>query len=211
MDDNHNICDVHTVNIDSHWRDMYLEYYAKTVHQYREDCQSQTGDGAGSACHPQLHDFGSMTSAYFAPNTDFIPNYVRPRGLVYSYGFPLKDMDGNNRAIIALDRVSRHCFSHSELHSLQMIVPQINNLYKNFFYQRAVLDDREYQALGGYRLSPRELEVVKLLCRGISPINISKNLSITLATAHKHIANIHKKLNVSSQQELLNRFLWRSS
>ena len=56
-------------------------------------------------------------------------------------------------------------------------------------------------------LTKREQEVVELLCRGLSPAHVSKTLKISVSTAYKHIAHIYKKLNVSSQQELLVKVL----
>ena len=42
---------------------------------------------------------------------------------------------------------------------------------------------------------------------GLSPAHVADTLFISTSTAYKHIANIYKKLHVSSQQELLVRVL----
>ena len=52
-------------------------------------------------------------------------------------------------------------------------------------------------------LTRREQEVAQLLCEGVSPENIGKNLCISLSTTNKHIAHIYRKTKVSSRQELL--------
>jgi DNA-binding CsgD family transcriptional regulator len=54
-----------------------------------------------------------------------------------------------------------------------------------------------------YALSPRENEVFVLLARGRNSEHISRQLVISVHTAKTHAARIYKKLNVGSQQELL--------
>jgi DNA-binding CsgD family transcriptional regulator len=211
LDDNHNICDVHTPNVRNHWRDMYLEHYAEDVYDYLYSNPNRFRTDA-IRFSPRLYDYSSVASIDFHPDkNDFFFNYLRPRGITYSCGFGLGDLEGNVRAVVSLDRVSRHCFTRSELYKLQTLIPHINNLHKNYFYQRASFDDLEHSIGRDPRLTAREAEITSLLCKGISPTTISKTLCIALSTTYKHIANIHRKLNVSSQQELLNRFLRHSS
>jgi DNA-binding CsgD family transcriptional regulator len=213
LDDNHNICDVYTIDVRNHWRNMYLEHYAEDVSDYLNNKLNRFGaDAIGLSSRLHLYDYSSAASIDFHPNrNDFFFNYLRPRGISYACGFGLSDLEGNFRTVVSLDRVSRHCFTRSELYKLQMLIPQINNLHKNYFYQRTNFDDLEHDIWRDSRLTAREAEVTSLLCKGISPTTISKTLCIALSTTYKHIANIHRKLNVSSQQELLNRFLRHSS
>ena len=62
-----------------------------------------------------------------------------------------------------------------------------------------------------YNLTKREIEITNLLCQGMTVQNISSVLYIALTTTYKHIANIYKKLGVSSQQELLVKMLNRKA
>jgi DNA-binding CsgD family transcriptional regulator len=213
LDDNHNICDTYTVNVRNHWRDMYLEHYAKDVRDYLNDNPNRfRADDARLSPQLYLHDYNSAASIDFHPNkNDFFFNYLRPCGVTYTCGFGLSDLESNIRAVVSLGRVSEHCFTRSELYKLQTLIPHINNLHKNYFYQRASFDDLEHDIWRDSRLTAREAEITSLLCKGISPTTISKALCIALSTTYKHIANIHKKVNVSSQQELLNHFLHHSS
>jgi DNA-binding CsgD family transcriptional regulator len=213
LDDNNNIYDVYTIDVRNHWRDMYLEHYAEDVCDYLNNNPNRfRADDSRFSPRLYLHDYSSAASVDFHPNqNDFFFNYLRPRGITYSCGFGLSDLEGNTRAVVCLDRVSKYCFTRSELYKLQTLIPQINNLHKNYFYQRASFDELEHDIGRDPRLTAREAEVTSLLCRGISPTTISKTLCIALSTTYKHIANIHRKINVSSQQELLNHFLHYSS
>lgn len=60
---------------------------------------------------------------------------------------------------------------------------------------------------GSEDLTNREREVLDLLCQGIKPVCIAKELNISVGTANKHIAHIYRKLGVHSRQELLVKLL----
>ncbi len=55
----------------------------------------------------------------------------------------------------------------------------------------------------GFSLSPRELEVCKLLGRGRNRQFVAAELGVSLETAKTHTTNVYRKLGVHSQQELL--------
>jgi len=48
-------------------------------------------------------------------------------------------------------------------------------------------------------LTPRELEVLKLVAQGLSNHDIAQRLSLSEHTVHRHLANILRKLNLSSR------------
>ena len=48
-------------------------------------------------------------------------------------------------------------------------------------------------------LTPRELDVLKLVAQGLSNANIAKRLVLSEHTVHRHLANILRKLNLSSR------------
>jgi DNA-binding CsgD family transcriptional regulator len=48
-------------------------------------------------------------------------------------------------------------------------------------------------------LSPRELDVLKLVARGLSNSDIAQRLVLSEHTVHRHVANILRKLNLSSR------------
>jgi DNA-binding CsgD family transcriptional regulator len=64
-----------------------------------------------------------------------------------------------------------------------------------------------------YRLTERESDVLELLARGRTLKVIAEKLVVSKGTSGTHIANIYRKTNVHSQQELINlvdSFHWES-
>jgi len=53
----------------------------------------------------------------------------------------------------------------------------------------------------GEKLSPRELEIIKLAASGMSNKSIATELGLTVRTVKGHLANIFSKLNVGSRTE----------
>jgi DNA-binding CsgD family transcriptional regulator len=103
--------------------------------------------------------------------------------------------------------VKKKNFSNDELMNLQLAIPQLNNLHKNFYYQGFSLNAIKRDTWETANLTAREAEIADLLCQGVSPANISRTLYIAPTTTYKHIAHIYEKMHVSSQQELLVRLL----
>jgi DNA-binding NarL/FixJ family response regulator len=48
-------------------------------------------------------------------------------------------------------------------------------------------------------LTPRELDVLKLVTQGLSNPDIARRLVLSEHTVHRHLANILRKLNLSSR------------
>jgi DNA-binding CsgD family transcriptional regulator len=59
-----------------------------------------------------------------------------------------------------------------------------------------------------YHLTPREVEIFKLLIQGHSPQELSGMLFISLSTTRSHIKSIYSKTDVHSQLELIRKFMW---
>lgn len=195
IDGNRNISGQYLMNIEKSWTSMYIGYYANTENKrfsYNKDIKEDP-----NKITLNVLDWENESS------TEFIPNYIRPRGLKYSCGFGLFDLYGNYRTIISLDRVERKDFSHDELMNLYLAIPLLNNLHKNFYYRGSSLNAITQATREASSLTAREAEIANLLCKGISPTNISHTLHIAPSTTNKHISHIYEKLQVSSQQELL--------
>jgi len=56
-------------------------------------------------------------------------------------------------------------------------------------------------------LTPREQELVELLCTGLSNIDIAKEMGIQKQTVAASLQNIYKKLDVNSRSKLIVKYM----
>jgi len=56
-------------------------------------------------------------------------------------------------------------------------------------------------------MSPRELQVAKLVCQGFSNDEIATDLKMKKGTVKTHIRNIYRRIRVSSKIEMLLKFV----
>ncbi len=62
-----------------------------------------------------------------------------------------------------------------------------------------------------YHMSPRELQVAKLVCRGFSNGDIAMELKIKKGTAKTHLRNIYRKIRVRNKIAMLLRIVEQSN
>lgn len=204
LDENRRVQAQHLMNIKSRWSTMYLEYYSH-LESTRQSLNEAVVETYGMPLVRQI-----VWSE--EPITEFLANYIMARGVTYSLTFVLFDLNGLPRVAVSLDRTRNVRFSEAEMAVVRLAVSQLGNLYKNFFVDPATVPGQGKRESSHDSLAPltkREREVVDLLCQGLSPAHVARTLHISVATAYKHISHIYKKLNVSSQQELLVRVLGR--
>lgn len=93
------------------------------------------------------------------------------------------------------------------------ILPIIKELEKENEYAKILLPKCEsfnetykqnYYNIDGVELTPRELEVMKLVDEGNKQVEISKKLNIALVTVKKHIASVYVKLDVKNKIAAVN-------
>jgi DNA-binding CsgD family transcriptional regulator len=71
---------------------------------------------------------------------------------------------------------------------------------------KSLLTDEAWQQVGrSLSLSPRELQVARLLCDDVKEIAIGFELGISAHTVHTHIERIYGKTNVNARMELLRK------
>ena len=71
-----------------------------------------------------------------------------------------------------------------------------------------LLDERHWSYIQRrYHISPRELEVAKLVCSGLSNKEIAETLDIRQGTVKTHIKNIYRRIRVKNKVALLLRFM----
>lgn len=202
LDERRRVRAQHLVNIQSRWSTVYLEYYAHLQSTERSlDAEANEVYGV---------PFVEQIVWKDEPVTEFVTDYIMARGVKSSLAFALFDLNGLPRAAFSLDRLDAERFTEAEMAVMRLAVAQIGHLYKNFFvdaFDPAGRKRADAEPLAMADLTKREREVVDLLCAGLSPDLVAKTLKISAQTAYKHISHIHKKLGVSSRQELLVRLM----
>ncbi|HEW79813.1 MAG TPA: hypothetical protein ENH34_07625 [Phycisphaerales bacterium] len=58
-----------------------------------------------------------------------------------------------------------------------------------------------------YHMSPREVQVAKLVCQGLSNEEIAKDLKIKRGTVKTHLRNIYRRIRVKSKIKMLLKFV----
>ena len=109
--------------------------------------------------------------------------------------------------MFCLDRLVDGAFTDHEIETVKLLTAHLNNLYKNMFVRPSGQLRIWDKARDEVDLTPREKEVLDLLCQGVKPAFISRELRISIGTTNKHIAHIYKKFGVDSKQELLVKLL----
>lgn len=120
-------------------------------------------------------------------------------GIRYSFGLGLWDPQGYIRCLISIDRKTDHSFSDQDKETIDIVFHHLNNLFQNLLTTAPPLTSRDTAV----PLTRREEEVGSLLLQGRDQAAIADQLGISPATVGKHVANMHRKLGVQSQQELM--------
>ena len=83
---------------------------------------------------------------------------------------------------------------------------QENNLYRAS--EATLLSDDQWRIVKErYHMTPREVEIAKLICRGMSNEEIADSVKIRYGTVKTHIRNIYRRVHVKSKVSMLLRFL----
>jgi len=71
-----------------------------------------------------------------------------------------------------------------------------------------LLDDEQWLFIRKrFRMSPRELDVARLVCRGLSNEEIGQRLKIKTATVKTHLRNVYRRVRVQRKLDMLLKFL----
>ena len=201
LDSNRKIARKRFVGFTDRWVQMYLNYYSK----FQGDDFSLTADaieleGRGYVRLINWHDFDGSRD-------DMLVNYIRPRRLSQTLSIVLFNPKGAPATIFAFDRLVDRKFTDLEVETVKLLTAHLNNLYKNLFV-RPTAQVRMWEGVAGVDdLTEREREVLDLLCQGIKPVYIARELRISVGPVNKHIAHLYRKFGVDSKQELLVRLL----
>ena len=132
----------------------------------------------------------------------FVDDYVRSLRLYHSMGIGLSDQENCIRSIIVLDRMQDVPFSYQEIELVKIIQPLLENYHIDLLLKAGVASSPLQSFKQTYFLTKREAEIVGLLMDGLTPVLISKRISVSVATVYRHIANVYQKCHISNRQEL---------
>lgn len=201
INDNGLVNDTALFGVDTYWHEAYLEYYSKI----KDGLNSPTRLTKYNNCSsPQNFGLRNWTCC---SKDEFIQDYIRPQGINFSLGFSLHDSNDYTKCIISLDRTGSKNFSENDVSIIKIVQAHLDNLHKNMFIVPEHAENYSKASKASDVLTPREVEIAELLCKGVTPANISKKACISRSTVYRHIANIHKKLDVSNCQELILKLL----
>lgn len=199
LDGSGKICGQHLRGIDERWSKIYLAYYIHTDNQQYNLFQKKSFQNPSGKLVLNVYNWEQIHSS------EFIPDFIRARGLLHTCGFGLYDLNNRLRITVALDRMHPSPFKNKEILFLKTFVPLVSNLHKNFYYQNYTSIPAATKEENN--LTARESQIAELLCQSLSPAQISQTLHIAQSTTYKHIANIYEKMHVSSQRQLLSKLL----
>ena len=75
-----------------------------------------------------------------------------------------------------------------------------------------LLDSRQWSYVRRrYELTPRELQIAELVCRGFRNDRIARDLRIRPGTVKTHVRNIYRKVKVKGKIAMLLRFVNEAS
>ena len=180
--------------------EAYLEYYSK-LDIPRSPGRDWKKEPPGVEPLLRFVDWSQMEQG------EYYTDYIEPQKLKYSCHMSLRDRDGITRVTFVWDRSHDVPFGEMEQKVIAGLLPHMNNRVCSL-YRNALSDSRNTRGrilLETAGLTKREMEIVRLLCQGVSQAKISKMLYISATTTRKHITHIYEKLKVSSMQELLVR------
>lgn len=139
--------------------------------------------------------------------------------LIEEVGFII-DLDDEISATFSLMRNRRGIpFSEEEFSALSTLTPVVATGLRRHWQLVNVADRDSGESTAPRRhneeifrraysdLTPAQYLVTKLILRGHSNVSIAENLGITEGTVKMHRYNIYKRLNISSQAELFQRFI----
>ena len=204
INDNGTVYDEYLLGVSKHVVSEYHNYYSRVdngLYSITKRVQNFRNH------YPKVEDSIYDWSRYGC-HEKFFQEYVRPYQIRHSFGLGLRDANNTLKCIFSLDRVCDVKYSVSEVEIMRLIRSHLDNLYQNLYVMPPNSNgNMNNKIMIDSPLTSRESEIAELLKRGVTPIHISEKLCISNTTVHKHITNIHAKLNVSTRQELIVKLL----
>jgi DNA-binding CsgD family transcriptional regulator len=152
--------------------------------------------------------------------SEYYLNYCRPMRMVDEVCYLVPLGSGLAAYVSAMRLGEARPFTRSECARFEMALPIVDvamqHVYELFGREHASADARSrdlhrhlsdlFETFGRELLSGRELEVTRLLLKGLTPKVVGRLLRIAPGTVRNHIKAIYLKLGVRSQPELMALF-----
>lgn len=215
LDERGKVCDEYLVGVKKRITRDYHSFYS-TSDEGRYDASRLAREYARTLLPPEDgHDLGGRVELHGVSAIDwskeshdsrFYREHLAPQGIRHSTGFALFDIDVRPRVVFCLDRTRVIGYSHDELVLLSLVVTHLDNMYRNFYVTLPRVKTNSVSIMTREtQLTEREVHVAALVKSGKSTKDIAQILGISRTTVYKHVSNIHRKLGVSCQSELIAR------
>jgi len=183
-----------SLNTDKKWVDLFNAYY------YTISLFPEFNDDVFFADNREIEKFHKSEYYY---------DFLAPQKIRYTAGFTLFNAEHKPAHTLVLNRTSAEgMFSAEELSLMKTAAQHLSN------YRKMLLISERFKKIpvmlyelenGNSLLSPRETEVISLLAQRLKPVEIARELKISLLTVRKHIQNIYDKLNISDRHQLFQK------
>ncbi|MCQ0092258.1 helix-turn-helix transcriptional regulator [Roseovarius sp. M141] len=136
--------------------------------------------------------------------------------LVEEIGFIIALPDGQGATYSLMRNRGGALFNETEFAKLQHLLPIVAASLRSHWRFAHQIDapspstpssDEVFHLAFGEVLTPAQCGVTKLILRGHSSVSIAENLGIAEGTVKLHRYNIYRRLEISSQAELFQRFI----
>ncbi len=191
-----------SLGIAEKWNKSYRSYFSFVRggrYSMVEDGPSIADMGMKFAAAPDTADCFLYDWSQGFDDQGFQQDYLEPQGIVYVLGCNLFDAHERHWCTVMFERGRLGAFDRRDLATFALLAAHLGNMVKGLF----TIPRKEWAPIEGIKLTPREREVALLILRGLTAPAIEKRLVISRRTVYRHIAGLHKKLDVHTYAELM--------
>ena len=140
-------------------------------------------------------------------NSYFMAKWMMPIGLYHGAGMIISRNGIKYAGLFLYRSESEPNFSDKDIDILRILNERLSRKFYSTFPNAILTEDIERNANNiltfDKRLTDKEREILSYIESGMLRTNLSYQLHITENTLNKHLANIYKKLNINTFEQLL--------